>query len=406
MNILVLSDAFWPDHTGGISKSLLSEVEGLVTRGHRVVVVTRRLNRDTASYEERDGYKLYRYASPSKGTIFYRLYPLASLVQTPKLVARLHKKFLFDIAYVHNAFQAVGISRCGEQVPYVYVFHAPTPREIEIEAAKGKYGWSTPLLKPVNQWIKVQERQALAQARAIVVRSEYMKKEMHQFYGEVGKDKTFQVPLGVDTRRFSFVDDPRAVRRELALPLDRPILLSVRRLVARMGLENLITAMRYVVKQIPDALLLIGGKGYLETSLRAQVRQFHLESNVQFLGFISEEKLPKYYQAADLFVLPTTMLEGFGLSTIESLSCGTPVLATPVGANPEVVGPLGSEFLCKDTTADSLAERIIWWLDRRASTEVRQTCREYCASNFDLDTITVFLENIFNQAITREGVTR
>jgi len=130
MNILVLSDAFWPDHTGGISKSLLSEVEELVARGHRIVVVTRRLRRNLPFHEMREGYELHRYPSPSRGTTFYRIYPLISLRQMPKLAARLHRKFCFDVAYVHNAFQAVGLSRCSQRIPYVYVFHAPAPREI------------------------------------------------------------------------------------------------------------------------------------------------------------------------------------------------------------------------------------------------------------------------------------
>src|SRR5207249_11624167 len=59
-----------------------------------------------------------------------------------------------------------------------------------------------------------------------------------------------------------------------------------------------------------------------------------------FLGFIPDETLPSYYHAADVFVLPTRELEGFGLVTVEALACGTPVLGTPVGATPEVLSGL------------------------------------------------------------------
>lgn len=401
MNILVLADAFWPDHTGGISKSLLPEVEGLVARGHTVVVATRRLKKTLPLHELREGYELYRYSSPSKGTIFYRLYPLFSIEQIRKLVAQLHKEFQFDVAYVHNAFQAVGLSRYSPRIPYVYVFHAPTPREIELDATKGKYGVATPFVKVVNRWIKAKEHQALSQAHTIIVRSKFMESEMCQLYSRIGKDKTVHIPLCVDIQRFSFVEDPLAVRKELGLPLDRPILLTVRRLVARMGLENLISAMSHVVKQIPDALLLIGGKGYFENSLRTQVRKLHLESNVQFLGFIPEERLPKYYQAADLFVLPTLALEGFGLVTIEALSSGTPVIATPIGANPEVLKPLGEEFLCQDTTPEALAERIAWFVKRGVGAELRRHCRGYCASNFAIEKIVGFIEQVLSEATNK-----
>ena len=170
-----------------------------------------------------------------------------------------------------------------------------------------------------------------------------------------------------------------------------------------MGLENLIDAMKTVVKHYPEAMLLIGGKGYLKNALQERIRSYKLEQHIKLLDFIPEEKLPSYYQAADLFVLPTTELEGFGLATIEALSCGTPVIATPVGANPEVVGPLGNEFLCRDVTAEALAERINWWLSRGISAEVRQTCREYCVSRFAVESVVASLENIFAEAIRLKG---
>jgi len=394
MKIVVISDAFWPDHTGGISKSLLTEVKGLMARGHKVIVVTRRLRKNLPLHESRDGYELYRYISPDKSTAFYLLYPLFSLWQVPKLVAHLHSRFCFNVAYVHNLFQAVGLARCLQRIPYVYVFHAPTPSEIEIDVAKGKYGVATPLVKVANYWVKAKERQALTQADAIIVRSKFMEEEMHKLYGEVGKGKTIRIPSCVDTQRFSFVEDPCVIREELGLPLNRPILLTVRRLVARMGLENLITAMGYVIKKVPDALLLIGGKGYLENCLRNQVKALNLDSNVKFLGFIPEGKLPKYYQAADLFILPTIALEGFGLATIEALSCGTPVIATPVGANPEVLEPFKKEFLCQDTTPEALAERIVWFIGQGINGELRRRCRNYCETNFSITKVVSSIEEV------------
>jgi len=170
-----------------------------------------------------------------------------------------------------------------------------------------------------------------------------------------------------------------------------------------MGLENLIDAMKRVAKRHPEVLLFIGGKGYLEKELQERIHSQGLEQHIQLLGFIPEEKLPSYYQAADLFIMPTVELEGFGLSTIEALSCVTPVIATPVGANPEVVGPLSSEFLCKDATAEALAERINWWLSQSISAEVRQACRDYCVSRFAVESVVTSLEDIFAEAIKLKG---
>ena len=400
MKILIVSDAFWPDDTGGITKSLLTEVEGLVGRGHQVTIITRRLQKSLPSYQRREGYDLYRYLSPVKGSASYRTYPFFSLIRLPKLAIELHRNLNFDMLYTHNPFQFAGLNRAHLGIPIVHTFYAPAPREIEIDAKRGKYGLiGSCFTDIVIGAIKRIESQALCKADVILVRSKFIEREMYNLYGDVTSAKVRLIPLAVDTARFKFASEPKAIRRDLGLLQDHVILLTVRRLVARMGLENLIDAMKCVVECHPEVVLLIAGSGYLDKEFRERIHSQGLEQHVQLLGFIPEEKLPSYYQAADLFILPTTELEGFGLATIEALSCGTLVIATPIGANPEVVGPLGSELLCKDATAKALAERINWWLDRGISAEVRQACREYCVSRFAVESVVASLEQIFTEAI-------
>lgn len=397
MNLLVVSDAFWPDHTGGVSKSLLTEVEGLVARGHRVTVLTRRLRKGSPRYEQRAGYEVYRYPSPPKGSILYRMYPLFSLTMLRRSVKRLPPAF--DVVYAHNVFQVLGWQDGWMDIPIVYTFHAPIVSELEIDARSGKYGLLGLLLPAVKPLVRKAEQAAFRRAGIILARSEFMKHEALRLGGLQIAGKIRVVPLAVDTTRYQFVDDPRKVRTSLGLPVDRRILLTVRRLVGRMGLENLVDAMKMVVRRHPDVVLLIGGTGYLKGALQERICSQGLEEHVRLLGFIPEETLPMYYQAADLFVLPTRELEGFGLATIEALSCGTPVVATPVGANPEVVGPLGREFLCRDETAQALAERITQWLDRGVPSEIRRACRAYCVSKFSVERVIANLEDAFSEAI-------
>lgn len=107
ITLLVLTDAFWPDQTGEISKSLLPKVEELTARGHRVVVVPRKLKQNLPFHESRDGYELYRYPSSSKGSPFSRLCPLSSIRQVPRLLTQLHREFRFDVASAHNPSQSM-----------------------------------------------------------------------------------------------------------------------------------------------------------------------------------------------------------------------------------------------------------------------------------------------------------
>ncbi|MBP1987799.1 glycosyltransferase family 4 protein [Halolamina salifodinae] len=402
LTVLVVTDVFWPQRTGGISKSLLTEVEGLVDRGHEVVVITRKVDSELPDHEERPGYDLFRYDSPPKDRIYYQLYPLYSVYRLGSLVEELHRQYDFDVGYVHNPFQAAGLSRAAADFPYANVFHAPTPREIELDLERGKYGWKAPFAQLVNGLIERTEANQLEEANSVIVRSEFMQTQLFDRYERIDRSKVERIPLCVDTDRFAFREDPRKVREEIGLPTDRPIVLTVRRLVARMGIENLIKSIASVTEQYPDVLLAIGGKGYLRSKLESTAHSQGVANNVEFLGFIPEEDLPKYYGAADIFAMPTEQLEGFGLSTIESLSCGTPVVGTPVGANPEVIGGLDDELLSADASVESLAHSISRWL-QNASVDLRHRCRAYAESEFAVETVVPRITNHFQELVEEQS---
>lgn len=405
MNILCLTDAFWPDHAGGISKTVLFETEGLLARGHKLVAVGRRLRTAHPLHEARDGYDLFRYAAPAMGSPLAPAYPLATLANLPRLIRRLHKAHVFDVAYVNNVFQAVALLNSGCDIPLVYVFHASAYREIAIDLQQGKYGKLSILARLANRGVRPLEKRVLDGADAIVVRSEFMRREIHELYGEHNESKTRRIPLGIDADRFSFAEDVRRARAELGLDATAgPILLTIRRLVARTGVENLILAMKRVAAAFPDALLLVGGRGYMEETLRDLVRAEKLEKNVTLLGFVPEDRLPLYYQAADLFVLPTQAYEGFGLSTLEALASGTPVVATPVGANPEVLTPLDPCLVMQGTGAEAIGHGITQWLGRNPDEDWRRRCRNYCTENFTRDQVCGQIESVLAEAAGVEGL--
>ncbi|QFS43254.1 glycosyltransferase family 4 protein [Nostoc sphaeroides] len=400
MKILVLTDAFLPDHTGGISKSLLPEVEAFVSLGNKVTVITRSSKPDQPKYEVRKNYELYRYFSPHKKSFFYKTYPIFSLLELPYLISSLHRQKQFDVAYVHNPFQANALRKVLPKLPCLYVYHASTYSEIKIDNLKGKYGIFKPIVSIVNKWIKSLEGKVLNNADQIIVRSQFMMEDMNNLYENINSEKIAVLPLCVDTERFCCVDNNIEARQRLGLPEDKYILLTVRRLVARMGIENLISAMPSVIEKFPNILLLIGGTGYLEENLWQMIQQYKLEKNVKLLGFLPEEKLPTYYQAANLFVLPTLAYEGFGLVTIESLACGTPVLATPVGASPELLKPLGKDLLFKDSTPKAISEGIILCLTEGLNQYTRTKCSNYCLDNYSKIQIGRLLESILTKLIT------
>lgn len=396
MKILCLTDAFWPDHAGGISKTVLFETEGLLARGHELIAVSRRLRGAQPRHEVRNGYELHRYAAPAMDSILAPAYPLATFANLPRLIRKLHNKYGFDVAYANNVFQSAALLGSGCDIPSVYVFHASAYGEIALDLKQGKYGRLSLFARLANQRVRPLEKRVLEGANAIVVRSGFMHNEIQKLYGDRNADKIRRIPLGIDTARFRFVEDVKLVRASLGLSATSPILLTVRRLVARTGIENLILAMKLVAKKFPSALLLVIGSGYQETNLRALVKAEKLEKHVVMLGFVPEDRLPAYYQAADLFVLPTEAYEGFGLSTLEALASGTPVVGTPVGANPEVLRPLDPSLVMQGTSAEAIGHHVNQWLELGTDNAWRMRCRNYCLENFTRDRVCAQIEAVLN----------
>ena len=239
--------------------------------------------------------------------------------------ARLWRESPFDLVHTHFAYAAVGPLRAVPGfVPRVRTFHGPWDEEGWIEdsaqtlspAALFRGGLKKHLRRSV-------EAANLRRSDSVLTLSDCYRALAISRYG-LQAQRVHTIAGGTDVERFVPAEDKQAVRQALDLPLDRRLLLSIRRLCPRMGLDRLIEAMPAVAAYFPDVLLLIGGQGAERERLEHLIRARHLEHHVRLVGFIPDEQLASFYQAADLFVLPTVALEGFGLVTTEALACGTP----------------------------------------------------------------------------------
>jgi glycosyltransferase involved in cell wall biosynthesis len=196
-------------------------------------------------------------------------------------------------------------------------------------------------------------------------------------------DRIRVVPGGVDVAAFSQPLSRTDARRVLGWSVERPTFLAVRRLVRRMGLENLIEAAGLVRESEPDALFLIAGTGPLEAELGGRIRAADLQDTVRLLGAIPEDSLPLAYRAADLTVVPTVRLEGFGMVVPESLAAGTPVLVTPVGGLPEAVAGLAADLVVPDSAPAVLADAFKRFLRGELRLPDESACRAYARARYD-----------------------
>ena len=169
---------------------------------------------------------------------------------------------------------------------------------------------------------------------------------------------------GVDTDHFA----PAAAPGRHA---ERPVLLFLGRFVEKKGLSVL----HELAQRLPDVQWLFAGWGPLDPS------SWRL-ANVTVVPSPGAAQLAALYQAADLFVLPTRVLEGFGLVTVEALASGTPVVATPVGATPEILTPLDPRLLAADGSAPALSAALATALPLSTDAGFRRRCREYAERRY------------------------
>jgi len=212
--------------------------------------------------------------------------------------------------------------------------------------------------KTIAFFMKHLEKRILFKAMKVFVLSDYSRQQVSAIH-QLPPERVMMIPGGIDLSRFHLPNGGKTtIKKGLDFPLDKTAFLTVRNLVPRMGIENLIEAFKasHILRE--KGLLFIGGEGLLKEPLRALVEKHGLEKSIRFLGRISEEDLPLYYQAADFFLLPTRELEGFGLVILEAMASGTPVLGTPVGAIPETIGLFDRNLLFDGTHPENMRTKL------------------------------------------------
>jgi glycosyltransferase involved in cell wall biosynthesis len=293
-----------------------------------------------------------------------------------------------DLIASHFALYAIPLLDRLSKFPTVIHFHGPWAAESGVEGQS--------LVGSKTQ--AAIERAVYARGLRVIVLSRAFGMELTRRY-RVPEERIRLIPGGVDSERFNDQLSRIEARDRLGWPTDRPVVLSVRRHVRRMGLETLIDAARLVRSQVPDVLFLLAGSGPISGELRRRIAEHSLEENVRLLGRVDDADLPAAYRAADLSVVPSQALEGFGMITLESLASGTPVLVTPVGGLPEVVGPFAPECVFDGTTADSIADLLSEILKGRRVLPSSHACRSYATTGFSWPVIAERTRKVYEEVL-------
>lgn len=360
MRLFQVGAGWFPEEPGGLERMYY----GLLRHLQALGVEIRGIVAGSASVARESGGLVESFAPPTV--------PLpARLWAARRLVGRALRRHTPDLVVSHFALYTFpALDLLGDR-PLVVHFHGPWARESAAEGGQGPATWLKGAL----------EGKVYRRAARLVVLSRAFGEILERDYGAPG-DRVRLVPGGVDTERLALTPSREEARERLKWPAGRPLILAVRRLARRMGLENLIEAMADVRRRVPEALLVVAGRGHLGGQLEERVRARGLQDHVWLVGFLPDADLALAYRAADLTVVPSVTLEGFGLVAAESLAAGTPVLVTPVGGLPEVVAELSPALVLPSAAPASLAEGIRAALTGTLSLPPEAACRQYAQQRF------------------------
>ncbi|MSU36128.1 MAG: glycosyltransferase family 1 protein [Pedosphaera sp.] len=379
MRFLFLTLGYSPDIDGGGYRYATEVAELLAGRGHEVHAVFPNPGNQFPAREIRKNVSLHRL--PKAGGGFLQNFRAANHAAYTCVRELLEASTAPTLVFSHHAYLDPALAT----IPFVMILQGPWALEHRYSVT------SRPrtLLRKIVDSLAVRqmqrvERKALQGARHVFVASEYSRNCISTWHPGLHRIAEV-IGGGADFQRFCPPSHREAIRHDRGLSEGDFLFLAVRRLDPRMGLLHLVDGFASVVGRFPNARLWIAGKGNQKTELESRISAAGLSRQIRMLGFVAEDELPRLYGAADAVLMPALDLEGFGLATAEALACGTPVLASAAGANPELIRPLGERLLFEPASTVALARALEAVLDGELQLPARQTCADYARSEFRWD---------------------
>lgn len=366
--VLVLSRVF-PPEVGG-SGRWLWELYSRFPRSECVVVT--RESADGARFDETHHLQVARMALPvdSWGILdwrgaseYLRLYRSLRSIVGEQQIGEVHAACVLPEGFLAwMMWRRTGLPYC------VYV-HG---EELNIASRSRELTWMA--------------NRVFGAARLVIANSENTARLLRARW-PVSEERLRVLQPGVDTTtHVPALSDP-IVRRRLGWG-DRPVVLTVGRLQARKGQDQMIRAMPRIRKAIPNALYSIVGNGDDRERLSGLIDELGLRDHVVLQGELRAEELVHAYQQCDLFALPNREvngdIEGFGLVLLEAQACGKPVLTGDSGGTREAVGAPVTGIVVDCTGPERIADVVIQLLsDRGRLEEMGEAGREWACRNFD-----------------------
>ena len=353
MEIAWFTDTWLPTRDGVVN-SLLS-FKKVLEKEHNIYIFA------PSKKNERDKNIFY---FKSRAYSKYPDYRIASLLPIfSKKVAKIVRELEIDIIHSHSpgviGTYAVTASHFNS-LPLIFTYHTFIQDSVYF-FSEGMQNFTRKML---NIWLKWYFRRC----NAVIAPSNYVAGKLKKFHNKIEV-----IPTGIDVKRFENGNGEKLKER-----YQKPIILHVGRIVREKNIDLLIEAFPLINKKV-DAVVLIGGEGPYKKELIKKVEKRGLQKSIIFTGFIKDEELPNYYNAASVFAFPSTY-ETQGIVALEAMAAGTPVVAARARAIPEFVIDGETGYLFEAGNEKELAEKIVMAIENGS---MREKCREH-AKKYDI----------------------
>lgn len=339
--VRIVCPTYWyPQHADDTQATYVHDINRhLVRRGHTVTVVTPG-DPSLPSTDTFDGVEIVRFPLTLPSDLTYgrvaqsqvsllgritRMFVMAHYMEAQyRATVRAARQYGADVVHAHWAIPtgpaAVQAAR-QLHVPSVITMHGG---DVYVNPAQG-YDF------PTRWYVRPPLRWTLRSATALTAITEDCRRHALR---AGAPDRSMRIVFnGTDLRRFSPEDDGDGSLRRQSGP---HMVFACRQLFPRKGIRFLIEAAARIKPRFPDLKVVIAGDGFERPELETLAARLGIGSDVIFLGWVPNTKLPPYYRAAALSVIPS-LEEGFGIPAAEAMGCETAVVATDAGGLPEVV---------------------------------------------------------------------
>jgi len=301
-----------------------------------------------------------------------------------KYLPKLLKREEIDLIHSHTAHMPDLLLRLKRNsVPTITTVHTTIQgqREGTKESGMNFSSWefSEKMTLLSYPFLKLAESIYFSRGRYYITPSKLMKKYLVGRSSNFIRKNIFIIPHGVDTNLFSPSERKKC--------FDMNVILFVGRLIALKGIHHLIRSMPLILRKHPKTLFIFIGTGNIHGCINELGYLKVSEKNYKFLGYKDRNMLPKYYNEADLYVLPS-LQENFPFTLLEAMACGVPSIVSDVGGVSEIVDNKVNGIMVRPGSVKQIADAVIYLLDNPIVRErLGRKARETIEEKFSLDTM-------------------